>query len=229
MCKVLLNEELKGIELYFEGKPSQDIRGKMKENSFRWNGKKSCWYAKQTEKTLKLGNELSGAEEVLETKQGKNNTIDLFELTTFKPFEVEKNYNTKEITKEIRTHLKKRFSFIKMSVTNPYSDRIYLEIKESPFKKDSKYFKAIEKYIENYINAYKFCTSYDPYGDYGSSYNIYYFGVETYNMVETEPTPELIEAMKNFDIATEKAKEEKRIQEEKEYQEYLRQEEVKKS
>lgn len=223
MCKVVLNENLKGIELYFESKPSQDIRTEMKENGFRWNSKKSCWYAKQSEKTISLGNKLSGSAQVYKAapKAKKVNSIDLYELMTFTPFEVEKSYNVKEITKQIRTHLKKRFNFIKFSITNPYSSKINIEIKEAPFKENSNYMIALKKYIEEYVNAYNFCTSYDPYGDYGSSYNLYFFGADTYNMVETEPTEEIIEAMKKFDIKAQEVAEEKRIQEEKEYQENL--------
>lgn len=223
MCKVVLNENLKGIELYFEGKPSQDIREKMKENGFRWNWKKSCWYAKQSEKTLKLGNELSGSAQVCKVAPAvkKINSIDLYELMTFTPFEVEKNYNVKEITKQIRTHLKKRFSFIKMSIRNPYGDRVSIEIKEAPFKENSAYMVALKKYIEEYVNAYNFCTSYDPYGDYGSSYNLYFFGTDTCGMIETKPTEAMIEAMKKFDIKAQEVAEAEERQREKEYQENL--------
>lgn len=226
MCEVKINKMLKGIELYFETKPTQEVREEMKANGFRWNGKKLCWYAKQSEKTLSLGEKLSGLVVVdnIETetvKAAKSNKINLYELTTFKPFEVEKSYNTKEIAKQIRTHLKARFKFIKMSVTCPYSGKISISIKESPFVADSAYMEAIKSYIEKYVDNFKVCTSYDPYGDYGSSYNFYFFGADTWDMVETEPTQEIIEAMKEYDEKLKELEEARKIQEEREYQEYL--------
>lgn len=223
MCKVLMNDELKGIELYFEGKPNQEVREEMKLNGFRWNGKKVCWYAKQSEKSIALGEKLSGSE-VLEVAPivKKSNKIDLYELTTFTAFEVEKNYNTKEIAKEIRTHLKNRFKFIKFSITCPYSSRISIEIKSAPFPSDSIYMEAVQEYIKNYVENYNFCTCYDPYGDYGSSYNFYFFGASiSYDFIQTEATEEMKEAMSNYNAKMIELAEAKRVQEEKEYQEYL--------
>lgn len=223
MCKVLLNNELNGIELYFEGKPSQEVREEMKLNGYRWNGKKVCWYAKQNKKSIALSEKLSGSE-VIEVAPivKKSNKIDLYELTTFTAFEVEKNYNTKEIAKEIRTHLKNRFKFIKFSITCPYSSRISIEIKSAPFSSDSVYMEAVQEYIKNYVENYNFCTCYDPYGDYGSSYNFYFFGAKvSYDFIQTEATEELKEAMNNYDAKMVEIEEAKRIQEEKEYQEYL--------
>lgn len=228
MCKMLLNEVLSGVELYFEGKPSKETLTELKENGYRWNGKKVCWYAKQSNETLEVANKLSGL--VLEVapvenkEVKKNNTIDLFQLTTFTAVQREKNYNTKEIAKEIRTHLKARFSFVKFSVTS--KDRISVEIKSSPFEADSIYLKSIIEYVDKYVESFNFCTSYDPYGDYGSSYNFYYFGCKLYNYEQTEATAEIIEAMKNFDVKIEEQKELKRIEEERQYQEYLKEREI---
>ena len=58
MCKVLLNEKLNGVELYFEKKPAQEVIDTLKKNKFRWNRSKACWYAKQNENTLALANRL---------------------------------------------------------------------------------------------------------------------------------------------------------------------------
>lgn len=221
MCKVLLNEKLNGVELYFEGKPAGTVLADLKANGFRWNGKKLCWYAKQNEETLKVANTYSeGLKEVATTSLKKINKIDLFELTTFTEVEREKNYNTKEIAKEIRSALKARFKFVKFSVTS--KDRIRVEIKSAPFEKDSIYLKAITEYVDKLVESYNFCTCYDPYGDYGSSYNFYYFGCKVdYDYIQIEATSEIIEAMKQFDIKLAEAEELKRVEEEREYQEYL--------
>ena len=226
MCKMLLNEELSGVELYFEGKPAKTILTDLKANGYRYNSKKVCWYAKQSERTLKIANIYSeGAQEVAAPATGKkNNKIDLFDLTTFTEVKREKNYNTKEIAKEIRTELKARFKFVKFSVTS--KDRISVTIKAAPFEADSIYLKAIQEYVDKLVNSYNFCTCYDPYGDYGSSYNFYFFGCKVdYDFIETEATPEIIEAMKQFDIKAAEAEEIKRAEEERQYQEYLKEQE----
>lgn len=92
MCKVLLNNELNGVELYFNGKPSQEVREEMKINGFRWNGKKVCWYAKQNNKTIALANKLGNKNlEVSAIKTAKKeNKIDLWSLTQFAEIKREK-------------------------------------------------------------------------------------------------------------------------------------------
>jgi hypothetical protein len=225
MCKILLNEKLNGVELYFEEKPAGTVLTDLKANGFRWNGKKVCWYAKQSEETLKVANTYSeGSKEVATASLKKINKIDLFELTTYTEVEREKNYNTKEIAKKIRTHLKARFKFVKFSVTS--KDRIRVEIKSAPFEKDTIYLKAIQEYVDKLVESYNFCTCYDPYGDYGSSYNFYFFGCRVdYDYIQVEATQEIIEAMKQFDIKVAEAEELKRVEEERQYQEYLKEQE----
>ncbi|NFH01600.1 hypothetical protein FC831_15260 [Clostridium botulinum] len=74
MCKVILNQAKNGIEMYFNDKPSAEIRNEMKENGFRWFLKKGCWIAKQSEGTLKVANKYSNIEvetKVLPVKQIK--------------------------------------------------------------------------------------------------------------------------------------------------------------
>lgn len=45
-CKVLLNEEKQGEELYFDSKPESEVIELLKENCYRWNNTKKCWYRK---------------------------------------------------------------------------------------------------------------------------------------------------------------------------------------
>lgn len=42
--KEVKNEEKNGIELYFEGIPSEEERTELKANGYRWNRAKKCWY-----------------------------------------------------------------------------------------------------------------------------------------------------------------------------------------
>lgn len=45
----VMNEKLNGIEITFEGKPSEAIRKMMKDEGYRWHRVKQLWYAKYTE------------------------------------------------------------------------------------------------------------------------------------------------------------------------------------
>lgn len=233
VLNIVLNQELNGVEVYFNSKPGTEERAELKGNGFRWNGNKGCWYAKQSNNTIKFANRLKdvvtdGIEEILVAK--KNNTkgkINLFELTTFTKIEVEKNYNTKEIAKEIRTHLKSRFKFVKFSVTSK-SSRISVDIKEAPFKKGSIYLSAVLEYVRQLVDNHNYCTCYDPYGDYGSSYNFYSHVDVDYNYKETEQSEDIKEAIKDFDIQAAEAKEAKRIEEELRWEKLQEEEELRK-
>ena len=57
-----LNQELNGIELIFSSRPAAAILEAIKKNGFRWNGKKSLWYAKQTADRLTFAKSLGTAE-----------------------------------------------------------------------------------------------------------------------------------------------------------------------
>lgn len=52
MTTLLLNNELNGIEISFDSKPSSDILTTLKSIGFRWHNKKKVWYAKNTEERL---------------------------------------------------------------------------------------------------------------------------------------------------------------------------------
>ena len=60
MAKYKLVPELNGIEIYFDEKPSADIRAEMVKNYWRWNGTKGCWYTKHSKQAEKLAKELCG-------------------------------------------------------------------------------------------------------------------------------------------------------------------------
>ncbi|WP_297994178.1 LPD29 domain-containing protein [uncultured Clostridium sp.] len=231
--EVIYNKEKNGIEIAFENKElaTQEIRTELKAVGFRYFPKFKKWMARQNDKTIATVKKLFAAtSEVEEMEVSKKvnesplNKIDLFKLTTYTEVEREKNYNTKEVAKEIRTALKSRFKFVKFSVTS--KDRISVTIKSAPFEKDSIYLKAIQEYTDKLVESYNFCISYDPYGDYGNSYNFYFFGCKVdCNYIQTETTSEIIEAVKQFDIKTAEAEELKRAEEERQYKEYLKEQE----
>lgn len=57
--KVVLNDEKNGVELYFNSKPSEEVRNIIKGNGFHYSARKKCWYAKQSEDTLNFANSLN--------------------------------------------------------------------------------------------------------------------------------------------------------------------------
>lgn len=59
-CTMKLNDAKGGVELYFKGKPSDDLRIKLKSVGFRFSKFQVMWYAKQNTRTLALAKELSG-------------------------------------------------------------------------------------------------------------------------------------------------------------------------
>lgn len=230
MCEILMNRELNGVEIYFGvgNKPSKEVIADLKSVGFRWHVGKVCWYARQSQKTIEKANQYKDYSIELKApvKEVKNNIIDLFELTTYIEDKKEKSHDTKAITKEIRSALKKRFKFVKFSITCPYSHRIDIEIKSSPFEKDSIYLNSIIEYCKKFVDSYNYCTCYDPYGDYGSSYNFYSSISVDYDYIQTE-LKYIEKVMTLFD---EKKADADRMYKEKqdaEYQEYLKEQEIK--
>ena len=73
MVSLVFNQELNGIELYFDKKPLQTIINSLKNAGFRWHKLKKCWYAKQSEKTLKVAQSITGeqVEAITEEKTNK--------------------------------------------------------------------------------------------------------------------------------------------------------------
>ena len=71
--RVLKNEALKCIELYFDSKPDQTVINNLKENGFRWHSVKKCWYNKISDKVLALVNQLSNGLEI-QTAPKENTT-----------------------------------------------------------------------------------------------------------------------------------------------------------
>lgn len=172
-----LNEELNGVELYFEDKPSQEILTTLKSNGYRWSGKKFCWYAKQSPKTLELAQSITNSQPLPtntttdqtttnNTKSAKpqNKTLPLYNRVQFTAGTTTKddyrykfvgsNYtglDTKETAKIIRTQLKTLFPEVKFSITSEYSS-ITINIKSSPYSKE----KLNEADYEGYVPPYKY-------------------------------------------------------------------------
>ena len=59
--RVELNNDLDGIEVYFNSKPEQATRDALKSAGYRWHSVKKCWYAKRNEERLQLLRKIEGA------------------------------------------------------------------------------------------------------------------------------------------------------------------------
>lgn len=185
MCNinVTLNTEKNGVEIRFDSKPDDATLATLKLSGYRWSTRQKMWYAKQSEQTIDVANSLANGSVVFDDAKNntKNDGYDLWNLTRTDAIEshVDKSKETREIAMEARKHIKPRFPMCNISITSDYNS-VCAYINASPFGKDSDELKAIRDYISAYIHSYKYCTYYDPYGDYGSSYNFYFSGCNVY-------------------------------------------------
>lgn len=68
MARYELNDDLNGVEVYFDSKPDEPIRNEMKAIHYRWHKDKRCWYAKQNEDTIALAKRVCGEGKEAEAK-----------------------------------------------------------------------------------------------------------------------------------------------------------------
>ena len=193
-----MNQEKMGIEIRFDGKPAAAIIGSLKDNGFRWSPKQKMWYAKQSEDRLAFAATLDGIEieEVSDqpTASAEPEIFDLWAMTRTE--NIGDNLTTtkyqplKEVAAIIRQHLRGRFPFCKWSVRSDRSS-IDIELKSSPFDKDSEENNAIVDYAEKYKESFNWNHS-DYYSDY---FDVRFYGhaIVDWQFVQTEyPTAETI-------------------------------------
>ncbi|MGD7047046.1 hypothetical protein FZC83_02205 [Rossellomorea marisflavi] len=233
-----INEELNGIELYFASKPAQTTLTELKSNGFRWSGRKSCWYAKQSETTHTVALSLVGGSALEEvtaapkaTKSVKKATLSLWDATRTEGIEVSeemKNQDAKAIAKEIRTHIRKRFPQVKFSVRAPYYREVSTEVKSSPYEKGSEYLKAVIGYVDSLVNAYRVCyDAGDAYSDIPASYNFYFSWTSAdCDYTQTEVTEEVKKDMENFDLKLNEYIQAEEDRKEAEFQAYMKEKEA---
>ena len=207
MMNINFNTEKNGIEVSFESKPTADVLQSLKENGFRWSNRGKFWYVKDSEEKREFLKNLASGEAVTmnkaEKKNSKNNEIDIFELTRVD--NLENNYkkyhimDCKEIAKIIRVEVRKRFPMCKFSVRMSGYRSIDINIKTSPFAKDSEILKAIAHYIAEFADSYNYDNS-DLYTDYFdvNFYGCYEGSMIDYSYEQREATAEEIEMEKRF-------------------------------
>lgn len=79
--EVKFNEEKSGIELYFNEKPSEEIRSQLKLNGYRWAKFNKCWYVKDSAQARKFLQQLG----LLNNEGQQENSI--IDTTTLKEVE----------------------------------------------------------------------------------------------------------------------------------------------
>ncbi len=173
---ITFNSEKNGIEIRFDSKPDQSVIDMLKQYGFRWSRKQCMWFAKQTDERKKL---VSQFDKNMDTdsfsternySEKDNNGYNLWEMTRTESIgdNVDKTLCCKDIAATCRKHLRARFPMCKISVTSSHNS-VSVTIVSSPFAKDSAELAAISKYCGQYVESFKYCVDYDPYGDYGIS------------------------------------------------------------
>ena len=100
----VINEELNGVEIYFTVYPLSGTRETLKKNGFRWNHKKSCWYAKRSMMTDEVAT-ICAETTIGEYKLTAQRTNE--EVTEIKPKEEKKEAvktSKKASKKEVKTN-----------------------------------------------------------------------------------------------------------------------------
>ncbi|WP_290774180.1 LPD29 domain-containing protein [Anaerofustis sp.] len=238
MLNITLNTEKNGIELRFDSKPSAEILTKIKENGYHWSNKQKIWYAKQSENTMTIANEIAETIGTFtpaeKSKQEKLQSYDLWLLTRAEDvenhFEKYHIYDNKEIAARIRKHLKERFPMCKWSVTKNGYNSIYVHLLASPFTIDSEALKAIVHYAYIFAQSFNYDNS-DSMTDY---FDVNFYGVYESDIVSSYRYEQLESNMTEHNIEQEfinkKAvfEEEKREREERKFQERMAQLEAEK-
>ena len=103
--KIVENKEKKGIELYFDSIPNAEERSILKEDGYRWNTKKSCWYKKQEKNQIQ------------EIKTGVVEIENSYSGNGWKGVNSDLKLSIKEIAQLIKKQLKLKFPDATFSVT----------------------------------------------------------------------------------------------------------------
>lgn len=220
--KVTFNEEKKGIEIRFDGKPSKEVLDELKANGFHWSNRQKMWYAKQTDERIALVNSFDKVE--TNANKPKAEIYDLFAMTRVDSiqnnYELTHEHDAKNIAAAIRKHLRSRFPMCKWSVRTSGYSSLSVDLKSSPFAKDSEELKAIVAYTNAYVDSWNYdnSDSMTDYFDYNfcCSSNILAWDYEQREMTVSELN---ISELFQSKLSEWKAKEEKRKQ--MEYEAYL--------
>ena len=91
MTTITMNNEKNGIEIRFDGKPESSVIAALKENGFRWSGKKKMWYAKQNAERIAFAESLGEISSTVSNKTEQHEKYNLWDMTRTE--EIEDNFN----------------------------------------------------------------------------------------------------------------------------------------
>lgn len=81
----LKNEEKNGLEIYFGGKPSEDILNRLKEAHWRWYPTKGCWYTKYSKEKENFAKEICSSSQPSAPESSSPENIPSFESSNPQP------------------------------------------------------------------------------------------------------------------------------------------------
>lgn len=97
--EIVYNEKLNGIELYFEDKPSEEVRSILKQNGFRWFKPKLAWIAKNTQERRDFLKSLQCAEES-DNNSNEKTVYEFSNVVDFQEIKQQKETQTSQLEKE---------------------------------------------------------------------------------------------------------------------------------
>lgn len=231
-----LNAEKNGVEIRFASKPAADVLEAIKAAGYRWSRAQRLWWARQSEKTLKIAMQIANAESAETVTSVTTESIpDLWERTRWTPGPggddcharfVGSNYkrgmSNKEIAATVKKHLSQRFPGTKWSVTTAGYNSVNVYLVSAPYEnakgcenmrewaEKSPELSAIEDYARQLLKSYNYDDS-DSMTDY-FDVNFYETVGIAYNYKQTEPTKAQTQEIEAFRarIAEEQRKEEER-------------------
>jgi len=59
--EIFINDQLKGIELKFKARPSEEVRAELKASGWKWHHKKAVWYAKNDPEHMAKAQQIAAA------------------------------------------------------------------------------------------------------------------------------------------------------------------------
>jgi hypothetical protein len=130
------NVEKNGIELYFESIPTTEERNILKENGYKWNNAKKCWYIKKDKikEPIKTG---------IKEATRFNYTSNAWEGVNY-----QSGLSLKEIAKIIKNELKRKYPEATFSITTEYysgGQSLHISLMKSTKNPFNTFEKAIEE------------------------------------------------------------------------------------
>ncbi|MCM3387296.1 hypothetical protein M3649_04005 [Ureibacillus chungkukjangi] len=148
-----LNEEKNGIEIYFTDKPEEEIRNLLKASGFRWSKYNKCWYAKQSEKTNRLAEQLSNSK--VSTTDFEPVEIELIELDAIDQYTISEQLESRLNGSSFFPH-KKGYYTEDLQATfekNKNEAMKVIELTEDIYYKN-KVISLFNRYMKNYHTEY---------------------------------------------------------------------------